>query len=74
MSCRICEVCGAKWIENQLYWSTGKPGKEIDLNALVCRELPLEKSSKCINPAKGLEGGMSWKERETALEYALDGL
>jgi hypothetical protein len=36
--------------------------------------LPLEKSSKCINPAKGLEGGIGWKERATALEQALDGL
>ena len=72
MSNRNCSVCGAHWIDGQLYWSgTQKPGKDIDLNALVCRRLPPEKAEGCVNPAKGQEGGIGWEERLKMIEAAL---
>lgn len=78
MNCNICPVCDATWCENQLYWQTGKPGNELDLNALVCRDLCPEKFEKCINPLKGEEGGIGWVERndfiKKELARALDGM
>ena len=74
MSNRNCPVCGAHWVDNQLYWSTGKPGKDADLNALVCRRLAPEKAIECVNPAKGTDGGVGWEERIKIIEQGLDGL
>jgi hypothetical protein len=74
MSNRNCPVCGAHWVNDQLYWSTGKAGKDEDLNALVCRKLPSDKATKCINPRKGSEGGIGWEERSKIIEQGLDGL
>ena len=74
MSNRNCPVCGANWINDQLYWSTGKPGKNEDLNALVCRRLAPEKIVGCVNPAQGTEGGVGWEERMKIIEQGLDGL
>ena len=74
MSNRNCPVCGAKWIDGQLYWATGKPGKDLDLNALVCRKLPPEKAAKCINPCQGMDGGVGWEERMAITEAALNKL
>ncbi len=71
MDLRTCEICGAKWIGSQLYWATGKPGKDIDLNALVCRRLPAEKAERCVNPCKGQDGGVGWEERMAMTEAAL---
>jgi len=74
MDLRICEICGAKWIDGQLYWSTGRPGSDLDLNALVCRRLAPEKAERCVNPAKGSEGGIGWEERMKVINQGLDGL
>ena len=74
MSCRTCEICGAKWLDEQLYWSTGKQGKDIDLAALVCNNLPRGKYVKCANPCKGQEGGIGWNERLKIIEQGLDGI
>jgi hypothetical protein len=74
MDNRNCPICGAHWVNNQLYWSTGKPGKDEDLNALVCRRLPSEKAVGCVNPKKGCDGGIGWEEREKILDQGLDGL
>ena len=74
MSCRTCEICGAKWLNDQLYWSTGKQGRNIDLAALVCNTLPTDKLAKCANPCKGQEGGMGWEERLKAIERGLENL
>jgi hypothetical protein len=72
MDNRNCSICGATWLNGQLYWSgTQKPGKDIDLNALVCRRLPPEKAEGCVNPAKGQEGGIGWEERLKMIEAAL---
>ena len=74
MSNRNCPVCGAHWFNDQLYWSTGKPGKDEDLAALVCNRLAPEKVDRCVNPAKGQEGGVGWEERMKMIEQGLDGL
>ena len=74
MECRECQVCGAKWISNQLYWATGKQGRNIDLAALVCNKLSDEKLDKCANPCKGQEGGMGWAERLKVIERGLESL
>jgi hypothetical protein len=71
MDNRNCPICGAHWVNDQLYWSTGKPGKDIDLNALVCRRLAPEKAVGCVNPAKGKDGGIGWEERLKMTEAAL---
>ncbi|NBV28306.1 hypothetical protein EBS02_04700, partial [bacterium] len=60
MNTKICPKCGAKWIENQLYWATGKPGKEEDLAGLVCNKV---KDPECINPKLGDETGQTWEKR-----------
>jgi hypothetical protein len=74
MSCKTCPVCGANWVDNQLFWKTGKSGSDADLNALVCRSLTGEKAKNCANPAKGTEGGVGWAERLKNIEQGLDGL
>ena len=71
MSNRNCPICGATWISDQLYWATGKPGKDEDLNALVCRRLPAEKADRCVNPSRGKDGGVGWEERMGMVEAAL---
>jgi len=74
MSNRNCPVCGAHWVDGQLYWATGKPGKELDLNALVCRKLPPDKAKNCANPCQGKDGGVGWEERIAMTEAALNKL
>ena len=63
-----CPKCGAVWLNGQHIWTgTGKPGNDLDLAGLVCNKLGNE---QCINPSKGLEGGVTWEERLTKLvEY-----
>jgi hypothetical protein len=74
VSNRNCPVCGASWINDQLFWKTGKPGKNEDLNALVCRQLEGLKFNSCANPCKGQPGGIGWEERLKMMEQGLDGL
>ena len=71
MNCKQCPKCGAKWIDGQLYWATGAPGKDADLAGLVCNSLS---DGTCINPAKGDETGDTWANRMKQLEQGLDGL
>lgn len=69
-----CPVCSATWLNSQLYWSnTGEPGKDEDLNALVCRQLEGEKKENCVNPRKGTSGGIGWEERALKIELLMRG-
>ena len=61
MNCKQCAKCSARWIDGQLYWSTGALAKEEDLAGLVCNKLGDE---QCINPKRGDETGDSWKKRD----------
>lgn len=59
-----CPRCGATWLDNQLYWSTGAKADEKDLSNLVCG---LRDFDDCINPIhkKGHIYGEadSWEKR-----------
>ena len=56
-----CPKCGAIWINGEHRWSgTGMKGSDLDLAGLVCNTLG---DNKCINPAKGQEGGDTWEKR-----------
>ena len=66
-----CEVCDATWIDGQLFWATGKPGRDIDLSGLVCNmiaSMDSAKGAKCINKCKGNEGGDTWADRFKFIE------
>jgi hypothetical protein len=66
METKECPKCGATWIDGEHYWSgTGNKGNELDLAGLVCNKLGDE---TCINPCKGLDGGVTWEERRSSLD------
>ena len=66
ISRRECSKCGAVWLNGQHIWTgTGKPGNDLDLAGLVCNKLG---DDQCINPSKGLEGGITWEERLVKLD------
>ena len=60
MNIKRCPKCEAKWVDEQLYWSTGKEGCPHDLAGLVCNNLGDE---TCINPCKGSDSGDTWERR-----------
>jgi hypothetical protein len=70
METRQCETCGARWMGGQHYWTTGKPGNELDLAGLVCNRLPSDKP--CANPLRGMEGGQTWESRMREVDKALE--
>ncbi len=64
LSRKECPKCGAIWMNGKHMWATGAKGNEIDLAGLVCNKLG---DHQCINPLKGFDGGVTWKERATTL-------
>ena len=67
---KICTKCGAKWLEGQLYWSNGKPGKEEDLAGLVCDP---HGNEECVNEMRGKpHNGQTWAKRLAYVEGATD--
>ncbi|QNJ25935.1 hypothetical protein SynSYN20_01608 [Synechococcus sp. SYN20] len=64
MDIKACGKCGAKWIDGQLYWSTGAKAKEEDLAGLVCNTLG---DKQCINPMRGNDTGTTWAKRMDAI-------
>ena len=60
-----CPKCGAVWLNGQHTWKTGAKGNELDLAGLVCNKLG---DANCINPVKGIEGGVTWAERLDTLD------
>ena len=69
MESKLCEKCGAHWINGQLYWSTGAKGEELDLAGLVCNNYGNE---QCINPCRGQEGGQTWEKRLAEIDRLLE--
>lgn len=69
MACRQCQRCGARWINDQLYWSTGKPGSDLDLAGLVCNTA---NDPNCLNPCKGTPGGDTWAKRAGRVEAFME--
>ena len=63
MGFKSCPKCGANWIDGQLFWSTGKLGKEEDLAGLVCNQLDEEDHELCINEKRGSTLGDTWEYR-----------
>ena len=63
MGFKSCPKCGANWIDGQLFWSTGKSGKEEDLAGLVCNQLSEEDTELCINEKRGTTTGDTWEYR-----------
>lgn len=71
MACRQCQRCGARWIDGQLYWATGKPGKDLDLAGLVCNRV---NDPSCINPQNGMPGGDTWEKRAATVDAFMEAL
>ena len=65
MNIKICPKCEAKWVDEQLYWSTGKEGCPHDLAGLVCNKYG---DATCINPCKGSDSGDTWARRAAWLD------
>ena len=59
MDLKVCTVCESRWLDGQLYWSTGKEGSTNDLAGLLCNE----QQGACINPCKGSTSGQTWEIR-----------
>ena len=72
MQMKTCNTCGAHWVNDQLYWSNGKTGKDLDLAGLVCNRLNQEKP--CINPCKGMTGGDTWEKRQAIVDRIIEEL
>ena len=62
MSTKICNKCGATWVNGKHYWRTGNTSdtSELDLAGLVCNDFGDE---QCINPSRGMDGGDTWAKR-----------
>ena len=72
MNIRECEKCGAKWLNGQLFWATGKAGKEEDLAGLVCNQLSKEDEVLCVNEQRGVTTGQTWEYRRGYVDGRLD--
>ena len=60
MNLKVCNKCGAQFMDGKLFWRTGKEGKLEDLAGLVCDKYGDE---QCINELKGTEhGGDTWEK------------
>ena len=70
LSRKECPKCSAIWINGEHYWSgTGNKGNELDLAGLVCNKLG---DKQCINPMKGIDGGVTWEKRLEDLNQMSD--
>ena len=75
MGFKSCPKCGANWIDGQLFWSTGKSGKEEDLAGLVCNALTEEQDIKlCANQQRGSTTGTTWEYRRGYVDGLMDEL
>ena len=72
MNIKSCEKCGAKWIDSQLFWATGKSGSDEDLAGLVCNQLDPTDIGLCINPMRGSTTGITWEYRRGYMDGLMD--
>lgn len=61
MEIKECATCGARWINGEFFWATGKPGSELDLAGLVCNRFAGDRP--CLNSFRGQDGGDTWEKR-----------
>ena len=66
---KVCKTCQSRWLDGQLYWSTGKVGCPHDLAGLLCNDID---SEHCINPCKGSDSGQTWAMRREYIEGTKD--
>ena len=72
MDLKVCGKCGARFMNGQLYWSTGKEGKKEDLAGLVCDKYGNE---ECINELKGTDhNGDTWAKRAAYIDGLTAGM
>jgi len=72
MNCKQCPVCEAKWIDDQLFWSTGAKGTDADLAGLVCDNIRPDQVPLCINKQRGLDhGGDTWEKRAEKIDQLM---
>ena len=72
MNLKVCNKCGAQFMDGKLFWRTGKEGKLEDLAGLVCDKYGDE---QCINELKGTEhSGDTWEKRAAFIDGATAGL
>lgn len=65
-----CPKCHAVWINGEHRWSgTGNMGSELDLAGLVCNRFG---DDQCINPKKGIDGGVTWEYRAGYIDGMID--
>jgi len=66
MENKVCSTCGARFLEDQHYWSTGALGNKEDLAGLVCDKYG---NDECINPFRGTNhSGETWESRLEFIE------
>ena len=63
LTTNVCSKCGARWLNGQMFWSTGAQGNELDLAGLVCNNLKPGEEVECINSKRGEVGGDTWDFR-----------
>ncbi len=68
MNIKVCPVCDARWLDDQLYWATGREACPHDLAGLICNVLDRHNNPNCINPCKGSNSGVSWTSHEDQIE------
>ena len=67
---KVCNECGATWINGQLYWrESGKEACPHDLAGLVCNVID---DPDCINPCLGSTSGATWQHYQNELERYKD--
>ena len=72
MNIKLCEKCGAKWLDGELFWFTGKSGTDEDLDGLVCNNLKPGEEELCVNDKKGDTTGQTWEYRRGYVAGLMD--
>lgn len=72
MTCKICPKCEAKFMDGQLFWSTGQKGDPEVLANLVCDLPQVQRSGGCINKAKSNPSKDTWAKRQAYAEAMAD--